>query len=222
MTTLEVTPRTRLKRAPQRGSHDRREIHAILDEGLICQLAVAVDGVPHVIPTAYGRIDDVLYVHGAAANRVLRSLLGGDDCCVSVTLVDGLVLARSAFHHSMNYRSVIAYGAMREVTDAHEKAAALRAIVEQLVPSRWPDVREPNAVESRRTLVLALHLSEASAKVRSGPPVDDEEDYQHSCWAGVIPLALRPGAVVDDPRLLPGVERPGYATDYRRPAEGSS
>ncbi len=214
---LTPTRRTRLKRKPERGSHERAAIHAILDEGIICQLGFAANGRPAIIPTIYGRIDDTLYLHGSTANRALRALKGGGEACVSVTLLDGLVLGRSAFHQSMNFRSVVLYGAAREVTDAGEKLAALRAMVEHAIPGRWKDVRGPSVREFQQTLVLALPIQEASAKVRTGPPVDDEPDYRLGCWAGVIPLALTPLAPVDDPRLEAGIGPPLYATEYARP-----
>lgn len=213
---LEVTPRTELRRAPDRGRFDRATIHAILDEGMICHLALAREGVPHVIPTIYGRLDDSLYVHGSSANRILRGLKDGREACVTVTLIDGLVLGRSAFHQSMNYRSVVLYGAMRDVTDADEKLRALEVMVDHAIPGRWKDVRGPNRAEFQRTTVLALAIEEGSAKVRTGPPIDEEEDYELDCWAGVIPLTTEPGAPIPDPRLPAGIEAPSYATRYRR------
>ncbi len=216
MSQLEPTPRTTLKRGKDRGSYQVDDIHAILDEGLICQLAFVANDSPHVIPTAYARIGSTVYVHGAAANRALRALCNGEPACLSVTHIDGLVLARSAFHHSMNYRSVVLYGAMREVTDPKEWLAGLRAIIEHMVPGRWDDVRAPNATEAKRTLVLALSIDEGSAKVRSGPPVDDEADYEIACWAGVIPTQTRFERPVDDPRLAPGIAVPSYVRDYQR------
>ena len=218
MSKLEPTPRTTLRRAPQRGSYDRADLHAILDEGLVCHLAFAGDDSPHVIPTAYARIGETVYVHGAVANRVLRALADGGQACLSVTLVDGLVLARSAFHHSMNYRAVVLYGAMRAVTETDAKLEVLRAIVEHMVPGRWNDVRQPNPTELKRTLVLGLPIEEASAKIRTGPPIDDENDYPLPCWAGVIPTSLRLAAPVADPRLAAEISAPDYVVGYRRPA----
>jgi nitroimidazol reductase NimA-like FMN-containing flavoprotein (pyridoxamine 5'-phosphate oxidase superfamily) len=219
---LEATPRTTLKRAPDRGTYDREAIHAILDEALICHLGFSQGGKPGIIPTILGRSGDTVYVHGSTANRALRALAAGGDACLEVTLIDALVLGRSAFHQSMNYRSVILYGPMREVTDAQEKLEALRVLVEHAIPGRWKDVRGPNVQEFQRTLVLALDINEGTAKVRSGPPIDDEEDYELACWAGLIPLEQRSGAPVPDGRLLPGVEVPAYASDYRRPGEPRS
>jgi len=219
--TLEPTARTRLKRQPQRGVYDREQIHGILDEGFICHLAFASGGQPHLIPTIYGRDGDTVYVHGAVANRALRALADGGEACLSVTLVDGLVLGRSAFHTSVNYRSVILYGQAREVSDPVEKGNAFRVMVEHAIPGRWNDVRTPNKAEIARTIVLALPIEEASAKVRTGAPVDEEEDYALACWAGVIPLGEAAGAPVDDPKLTPGIDAPRYARAYRRPGAAS-
>jgi hypothetical protein len=214
---LIPTQRTRLKRLPERGSHERAAIHAILDEGLFCHLAFAIDGEPHVIPTIYARRDDRLYLHGSKANRALRALKRGGQACVCVTLLDGLVLARSAFHHSMNYRSVILYGEAREVADAGEKLEALRALVEHVVPGRWNDVRGPSASELLRTTVLVLPIAEGSAKLRTGFAREEEADYELTCWAGVIPLRLSSRAPISDPRLQTGITPPPYATRYARP-----
>lgn len=214
---FEPTERTTLKRRPERGSYDRATIHAILDEGLVCHVAFAPDGQPHQIPTIYARCGDTLYLHGSSANRMLRSLKVGLPACVSVTLVDGLVLARSAFHQSMNFRSVIVYGTAREVTDAAEKLEALRALVDHVVPGRWAEIRGPSTQELQRTTVLALPIAEGSAKARTGPPADDEPDYELPCWAGVIPLATTALDPIDDPRLAPGIDFPSYARQYHRP-----
>jgi nitroimidazol reductase NimA-like FMN-containing flavoprotein (pyridoxamine 5'-phosphate oxidase superfamily) len=211
------TPRTTLKRLPKRGVFDRAAVHAILDEGLVCHVGFAVDGQPFVIPTSYARVEDRLYLHGSAASRMLRSLGGGLPVAVTVTLLDGLVLARSTFHHSMNYRSVVVLGEARLVEDPAEKGAALEAIVEHVVPGRSRVVRAPSEGELRATSVLSIDLVEVSAKVRTGPPVDDAEDLGLACWAGVLPLRLVPGEPVRDPQLpadrAPSVE----VTDYRRP-----
>jgi uncharacterized protein len=191
-------------------------IHAILDEALVCHLGFAVDGQPYVIPTLCARVDDELYVHGSAASRALRGLSGGIAVCVTVTLIDGLVLARSAFHHSVNYRSVVVLGRAELIDGAVEKEAALRRFVERVVPGRWDDVRAPTDRELRATSVLRLPLSEASAKVRSGGPVDDAEDLGLDVWAGVIPLELQALAPVADPALRKGIDTPGYAERYLR------
>lgn len=214
--TFPETDRTRLKRLPKRGHFDRETVYSILDEGFICHVGFAVNGQPFVIPTGYARAGDTLYIHGSQASRMLRSLAGGIDACVTVTIVDGLVLARSAFHHSMNYRSVVVFGRATLVDDGAEKLAALTALSEHIVPGRWADVREPNEQEMKLTTVLQLPLEEASAKVRTGPPLDDEEDYALPIWAGVIPLRLVTGEPINDPRLSDGIPLPDYAARYKR------
>ena len=210
------TPRTTVKRRAQRGVYEHATVLRILDEGLVCHMAFVVDGQPFVLPTAYARIDDHLYLHGSPSNRMLRTGKGGVGLCVTVTLLDGLVLARSAFHHSMNYRSVVLLGTATEVDDPAEKRAAFRALVEHVAPGRYDGVRPPTDDEITGTLVLRLPIAEGSAKIRSGPPIDDEDDYAWPVWAGVIPLAVRPGAPVPDPRLDPEHAMPRYATDYAR------
>ena len=214
--TLLQTGRTKLKRLPKRGHFDRETVYGILDEGFICHVGFAPQGQPFVIPTGYARVDDKLYIHGSQASRMLRTLSGGLDACVTVTIVDGLVLARSAFHHSMNYRSVVIFGRAKIVEDPEEKMAALVALSEHIVRGRWADVREPNEEEFIKTTVLELPLVEASAKIRTGPPLDDEEDYALPMWAGVIPLSLQAGEPINDPRLPEGIEVPAYARNYRR------
>jgi nitroimidazol reductase NimA-like FMN-containing flavoprotein (pyridoxamine 5'-phosphate oxidase superfamily) len=209
-----------VKRLPQRGAYDRETVHPILDEGLVCHVGFVVDGQPYVVPMAYARVGNVLYLHGSAASRMLRALAGGIPICVTVTLLDGLVLARSAFHHSMNYRSVVLLGNARLVADAGEKSRALEAIVEHIVPGRGADARPPNDKELLATNVLALPIEEASAKIRTGPPLDDPGDMGLGVWAGVVPLRLQPQSVVPDPGLRPGIEAPVYARDFRRPAAG--
>ena len=201
---LEQTPRTRLRRKADRGRHDRPTVEAILDEALICHVGFAVDGRPWVVPTAYARIDDQLYLHGATGNFALRTLASGVDVCVTVTLLDGLVLARSAFHHSMNYRSVMLFGRAEPVTDVDEKERALLAIVEHMEPGRSDDTRPPTAEELRATLVVRVPINEGSAKVRTGPPIDDPDDLALDHWAGVIPLALVRGEPERDLALPPG------------------
>jgi nitroimidazol reductase NimA-like FMN-containing flavoprotein (pyridoxamine 5'-phosphate oxidase superfamily) len=203
--TLSVTERTRLSRLPKRGSFDVDSIHAILDEAFVCHLGFAVDGQPFVIPTAFGRIGNRLYVHGSAASRTVRALGQGIAACVTVTLIDGLVLARSAFHHSINYRSVVVFGTARLVTGEQEKLEALRAITNHVAPGRWEEVREPTAQELKATSVLVLPLDEASAKIRTGPPVDDDDDLGRPVWAGVVPLRLQPGVLQPDAHVLAGV-----------------
>jgi uncharacterized protein len=189
--------RTRVRRLPRRAAYDRTTIDAILDEGLVCHLAFAADGQPYAIPTAYARLRDHLYVHGSTASRTLRAA-AGSPVCATVTLIDGLVLARSAFHHSMNYRSVVVLGAAEEVVDEDERLAAMRALVERIAPGRWAEIRPPNRQELKATTILRLSLAEASAKIRTGPPIDDEEDLALPCWAGVVPLALTAAAPVPD------------------------
>jgi len=215
MTFLQ-TERTKLKRLPKRGHFDRETVYGILNEGFICHVGFAPEGQPFVIPTGYARVDDKLYIHGSQASRMLRTLSGGVDTCVTVTIVDGLVLARSAFHHSMNYRSVVVFGRATLVEDREEKLAALLALSEHIIRGRWAEVREPTEQELILTTVLSLPLVEASAKVRTGPPLDDEEDYALPVWAGVISLRLQAGEPIDDPRLIDGIEGPGYARDYKR------
>ena len=195
------SPRTRVRRLPARAAYERATIDAILDEALICHLGFAVEGQPYVIPTLQARDGDTVYLHGSAASRTLRALSGGLPACLTATLVDGIVLARSAFHHSMNYRSVVALGEARLVTETGEVTHALQIFTEKLVPGRWDEVRGPSRQELKGTKVLAMTLDEASAKVRTGPPADDEEDYALDVWAGVIPMALAAGDPVADPRL---------------------
>ena len=217
MSDLQPTPHTTLRRLPARGHFDRATVNAILDEALVCHVGFVSDGQPFVIPTIHARVDDHVFVHGSEASRMLKTLQGGVSVCLTATLVDGLVLARSAFHHSMNYRSVVVLGDAQAVTDEREKWDALHAIVEHVAPGRWKEVREPNAKELAGTLVLRLPIGEASAKVRTGPPLDDEEDYALECWAGVLPLRLVPGAPEPDPRMSAGRPLPASVAGYARP-----
>jgi hypothetical protein len=210
------TERTTVKRHADRAVYERETIQAIVDEALYCHLAVSVDGAPRVIPTIHARVGDTLYVHGSNASRTLRALKAGAEACVAITILDGLILARSAFNHSMNYRSVMVFGPLREVTDPQEKWAAQEALVEHVVPGRAADARMPDDKELRQTTILAISLEEASAKVRAGPPIDAERDLDLPVWAGEIPLRLEAGAPVPDPRMAPGVETPPYARRYRR------
>jgi nitroimidazol reductase NimA-like FMN-containing flavoprotein (pyridoxamine 5'-phosphate oxidase superfamily) len=210
------TPRTTLNRLPQRGTYDRAEVYAILDEGLLCHVGFAVDGQPFVIPTTYARIDDRLYIHGAVASRMLSTLRLGSPACLEVTLLDGLVLARSAFHHSMNFRSVVVLGVAQEVIDPAEKRRALEAIVEHVAPGRMAGTRPPSPQEVAGTRVLWMPIEEASAKVRTGPPLDSEEDHALPHWAGVLPLRMMPGTPVPDPRLAAGIAVPPAVARYRR------
>jgi nitroimidazol reductase NimA-like FMN-containing flavoprotein (pyridoxamine 5'-phosphate oxidase superfamily) len=205
MESFSPTSRTQVKRLPKRGVYDKSAVHAILDEGIVCHVGFNFQEQPYVIPTGYVRVDDTIYIHGSPASRMLNAAGGGMEICLTVTLLDGLVLARSAFHHSMNYRSVVVLGKARLVTDPAEKVAALRAFVNHVVPGRWNECRQPTEKEVQGTIVLALPLEEVSAKVRNGPPIDDEEDYALPIWAGVVPLRVEPRDPVPDPRLLPGV-----------------
>jgi len=220
MGQLPPTQRTTLKRLPKRGSHEREVIDQILDEGFICHIGFAIDDQPFVIHTGYARAGDKLLIHGSQASRMLRALKGGIDACVTVTLIDGLVLARSAFHHSMNYRSVVIFGRAALVEDREEKLGALFALSEHMIPGRWKNVREPNEAELQQTTVLSLPIDEASAKIRTGPPLDDEEDYAMNVWAGVLPMRMAVGAPIADPRLAPNIEVPHYVSDYEREKYG--
>jgi uncharacterized protein len=211
---MPITPRTQVKRRAQRGNYDRVVIKQILDEGLICHVGFVVEGQPFVIPTAYGRIDDQIYIHGSPLSRMLRSLQQGIEVCVTVTLLDGLVLARSAFHHSMNYRSVVIFGTAIVVADPDEKMTALKAFTEHIIPDRWTEVRSPTASELAGTMVLALSITEAAAKIRTGPPVDDEADYALPVWAGEIPLRITADTPVADPKLVEGITVPAYIREY--------
>ncbi len=213
-----ASDRVRIRRKRDRGRYDRETIDAILDEGLIAHVGiVGEDGQPFVIPTLHARRGDLVYCHGAVASRTLRALATAAPLCLTVSLIDGLVLARSALHHSANYRSAMLVGQARSVEDPLEKLAALEAVVEHIVPGRWADVRWPSENELKATAVLALPIEEASAKVRSGGVLDDEDDYELSGWAGVIPLASTPGAPEPDARLRAGIAMPGYVSGYRRP-----
>lgn len=213
-----MTPssRTQVRRLPKRGAYDAATIHAILDAGYIAHVGFQVDGQPFVIPTLYGRDGDRLYLHGSAASRMLHELETSAPVCVTVTLVDALVLARSAFHHSINYRSVVAFGKARRIDDPEEKTHALRVLSEQVIAGRWEHVRGPNPQELKATSVLEFTIEEASAKSRTGPPVDDEEDYALPVWAGLLPLKTEPQPPVADPRLPGDVAVPEHVSAYRR------
>lgn len=217
MSDPRPTYRTRLRRHPERGRFDRDTMHAILDEGLVCHVAAHLEGQPVVVPMTYARQGETLLLHAASSSRIARLLASGAECCVAVTLLDGLVLARSAFDHSMNYRSVVIYGRAEEVLDPAEKLAGLRALVEHVVPGRWDHLRPVQETELLATTLLRLPLTEWSVKVRSGPPQDDERDLDFPVWAGVIPLSLAPGAPEDDPKLAAGQAVPPHARSYRRP-----
>lgn len=212
--------RATVRRLPQRGAYDAETVHGILDAGFLAHVGFCVEGQPFVIPTLYGRVRDAaepgtLCLHGSAASRMLRELATGVPACVTVTLVDGIVLARSAFHHSMNYRSVVAFGTARKIDDIQGKAEALQIISEHLIAGRWGDVRKPTVQELKATSVLEFKIEEASAKTRTGPPMDDEEDYALPVWAGVVPLNLRATAPESDPRLVAGIAMPRYVRQFR-------
>lgn len=213
--------RTVVKRGPTRAVYESERIHAILDEAVICHAGFIYQGSPRVIPCVFARSGNALYLHGSTANRMLRSTAEG-EVCITVTPLDGLVLARSAFHHSVNYRSVVIYGRGEVVTDPAEKDEALRLTVEHAIPGRWDDVRPPNREENLRTLVVRVSLDEASAKIRIGDPVDDDEDHALECWAGVIPLTSAAQKPIDDGLLRAGIGAPDYAVDHRRPGERDS
>lgn len=205
MNTYAPTDRTRVRRLAKRGVYDKAVVHSILDEGLICHVGFAVEGQPYVIPTLYARAGERLYFHGSAVSRMLKTVAEGIDVCLTVTLVDAYVLARSAFHHSMNYRSVVVLGRAQLVTDHAERMEALRTLTNHIVPNRWEEVREPNELEMRQTAVLTLPLEEVSAKIRVGEPKDDEEDYALPIWGGIVPISTQVGQPIGDGRVRPDV-----------------
>lgn len=213
---LQVTQRSKLKRLPKRGSQEREIIYSILDEALIAHVGFATNNQPFVIPMAYGRKGDRLYLHGSSVSRLLKTLERGVDVCINVTLLDGLVIARSLFHHSMNYRSVVLFGKAKIIKDEEEKISALKAITEQMIPNRWNEARLPNNKELKATNVLTFEIVEGSAKVRTGAPSDDEEDYSLPYWAGELPLKLTPGNPIPDSRLSTGINVPENIASYQR------
>lgn len=214
---LTVTGKTKLRRLPKRGSYDIKTIYEILDEGLVAHVGFTTEnGQTFVIPTGYARRGNELLIHGSGASRMMRALAEEIEICVTVTLMDGLVLARSAFHHSMNYRSVVVFGRAKIIRDENEKIEALRVFTEHIIPNRWREVRPPNANELKATSVLALPLTEASAKVRTGNPVDDAEDYELNVWAGVLPLSLKTGNPSPDAQLKSEIALPDYVANYCR------
>jgi nitroimidazol reductase NimA-like FMN-containing flavoprotein (pyridoxamine 5'-phosphate oxidase superfamily) len=216
MSTVTPTARTRVAREPQRGVYDREVINQILDEAFICHVGFVVDNQPYVIPTGYGRAGDTLYIHGSAASRMLRNLSKAVPVCVTVTLLDGLVLARSVFNHSMNYRSVVVLGQAELIDTPDEKMLALKALSEHIVPGRWDQSRQPSEQEFKATSILRVPLNECSAKVRSGPPIDDDDDYALDVWAGVIPLKLTAESAIPDPQLRDGIALPDNVKRYSR------
>ncbi len=217
MDAYTKTRRTTLKRAHERGSYDRATVHAVLDEALICHVAFLLDGAPAVIPTAHWREGDVLYIHGSSASRAIRALEDGSPASIAVTLTDGLVLARSGYNHSMDYRSVVIYGTARKVADEADKLATLQTFMEKVAPGRWDELRAPNAQEMKATTVLAFDLKEVSAKVRDKGVEDDPEDMDEPVWAGVVPVRRSFGAPEPDPQLATDIALPGYLKDYKGP-----
>ena len=209
----EPTDRSRVRRLPERGRYDTETIHQVLDEAMICHLSFITDDGPVVIPTIHARLGDTLYLHGSHASRMMRTIVDA-DVCVAATIVDGIVAARALFHHSLNYRSVVVFGTTRLVDDADERAAAFKAITEHILPGRWEEGRQPNVKEDKGTKLLAIEINEASAKVRTGPPGDDEEDMSSGIWAGVIPVATVAGQPIPAPDLEPGIELPPSVIDY--------
>ncbi len=214
--TTPPTERTRVVRESHRGAYDRETIYNILDEAFVCHVGFAVDGRPYVIPMLFARVGDAIYFHGSAASRMLRNLSGGIPVCVTVTLTDGFVLARSVFNHSMNYRSVVALGKAAIVDVPKEQVEALHAFTDKILPGRWNDARQPNEKELKATSILRLPLTEVSAKIRVGPPEDDAADYALPVWAGVIPLSLTPGAPIRDEKCDASIPTPAYASRYKR------
>ncbi len=210
------SPATRVRRHPERAAYDSATVHAILDEALVCHLGFIDAGRPFVVPTMYARSGDIVYLHGSPASRMLKTLASGVEVCMEVTLLDGLVLARSAFHHSMNYRSVVVLGRAVALTDPTERMAAFEALIEHVAHGRWPWVRPPDPKELATTLVLKLPLAEASCKLRTGPPIDPDADLELPFWAGVLPLETGPGAPVPAPNLAPGIPVPDHVAGYRR------
>jgi len=215
MAELKTTERTRVKRLPDRGRHDRQTVNAILDQALVAHVAFEKDGEPAVLPTAHWRQGDTLYIHGHSKNAMLHAAKD-NPISVCVTMLDSLVLARSGFHHSINYRSVVIFGNAREITDPAEKMEALKVFTDKIAPGRWDEIREPNTQELKATMVLAIPIEEASAKIRTGPPVDDEEDYALPVWAGVVPISQVAGTAVPDDLLADGTPLPDYIDHFNR------
>jgi uncharacterized protein len=213
---IAQTERTRVKRIPKRGNYEREKIYQILDEAFVCHVGFTIDEKPFVIPTGYARIGDDLMIHGSSASRMMRNLSEGVEVCVTVTLIDGLVLARSAFHHSMNYRSVVIFGKAQLIENESEKFDALKAFTEHIIPHRWTEIRPPSDLELKATTVLSLPITEASAKIRTGNPVDDEADYELNVWAGELPLSLKIGEPIADEKLKDSIKIPDYVLSYQR------
>lgn len=214
MDSFSPTGRTRIKRLHQRASYDRETVYAILDAGLVCHVGYTIDDHPYVTTTSYWREDDRVFWHGSSASRMLRRVKGDVPVCVNVSLIDGLVLARSGFHHSINYRTVMMFGKAATLTDADAKLSALKTFTDRICPGRWDDIRPVTEQELKATTVLAMDIDEVAAKVRSGPPGDDKEDYDLDVWAGEVPLRLVAGTPVPDPRMKPGIVQPGYLDHF--------
>jgi len=221
MPSFPITARNKVRRMPKRGHYDRPTVHAIIDEALVCHVAFAMDGVPTVIPTLHARRDDTLLLHGAKTSRLLQHVGAGHPVSVAMTLIDGIVLARSVFHHSMNYRSVVLHGSGTMLETEAEKLAALEAFAEHIARGRWADARRPTKKELKATSVVAIPIDLAAAKIRTGPPLDDDEDYALPIWAGVLPLSLRAGRAIPDPRLDHEIDAPPYVRRYRRGTDAS-
>ena len=216
MSEFFVTELSRIRRVPKRGQYDKDTIYRILDEGLVCHVGFVENHQPVVIPMNYARWDDALILHGATASRLLKYVQAGHPVCVTVTLLDGLVLARSVYHHSMNYRSVVVFGRGRLIEAEQEKLAALEVLTEHILPGRWQDARKPNGQELDATAVVAIAIESASAKVRTGPPADDEDDYRLPVWAGILPIQQQASTPVNDPRLRKDIPIPQSVSNYRR------
>jgi len=216
VSNFPITNTNKVRRMPKRGHYDRATVYGIIDEALVCHVAFVIDGMPTVIPTLHARRDDELLLHGARTSRMLQHVAAGNPMSVAITLLDGIVLARSVFHHSMNYRSVVLHGTGRLVESTEEKVAALEAFAEHVARGRWVDARQPSRKELKATSVIALPIEVAAAKVRTGPPLDEDEDYALPIWAGVLPLSLRAGNAIPDPRLDSDITVPAYVRKYRR------
>ena len=214
MTTFAKTDLNRVKRVPDRGHYDKETIYPIIDEAYICHVGFVVEERPFVIPTIHARQGDTLLLHGATTSRMLKTIQQGNPICITITLLDGLVMARSVFHHSMNYRSAVLFGQGHIIDDPEAKMEALYTFTEKLIPGRWDDARQPNATETKATSIIAGPIDSASAKIRIGPPGDDDEDYALPVWAGVVPITQQFGTPWDDPRLTPGIPMPDYLTRY--------
>jgi nitroimidazol reductase NimA-like FMN-containing flavoprotein (pyridoxamine 5'-phosphate oxidase superfamily) len=216
MSDFEKTANTRIRRMPERGHYDRETVYSIVDEALICHAGFVEAGRPFVIPTIHARMGDTLVLHGAKASRLLKHAQAGNELCITITLLDGLVMARSVFHHSMNYRSAVMFGKGRLIESEDERWKAMRALTEHIMPGRWDDARQPNATELSATTMVAVDIEEASAKIRTGPPGDDEEDYALDVWTGVLPIMAHIGQPIDDPRRTHDIALPDYITHHRR------